>query len=319
MFFGKMFRNFLFFLCVSPLMSFGVTGSITDPGFSEREALKESFFGPLRGSVKARVSRHLRRSGWGDFLSSAHRDNFFDRLFINTDFSLNYPLVEALPSLNSPLLFFVLSYTRPVYDIPEVMRHYCFKSHFCFGEIRAGVSNSFLKGDRLKIRYSVYLDVPVTSKQSLDQRKFLGIGSSLSVDRPFFSRAGFHVSGISSHFFDTAVYGSRYANKTGSRSNSIASVFNQAGLRLSPSGRPFIPVMLTYVSHLLALDYHTDWLQSISLGLSAVWPIGKRAQIVAGLVWGGAVFQKEWTARAKSAKPFNPDETYINGGFVYSF
>ena len=329
MFFGKVFKKPLVLICLfcvlRPCLSFGVTGSITDPGFSPEQTLTESSFGSLRGYVKTRFSRHLRRSEWKDFLSSTHRDNLFDKFFIKTDLSLTYPLTESFPSLkkslsfNDALLFFVLSYSRPIYDIPEVIKYYCFKSHFCFGEISIGVSNSLLKGESLKSLYSVYLNIPVTSKQSVDQRKIMGIGASLSMNYPLFSKTGFQVSGISSHFFDTAVYGSRYANEMGSQSNNIFSVFNQIGLRFSLSGKSFTPVILIYISHLLALDYRTDWFQNMSSGFSAVWSIGKRIQIVAGLGWGGAVFQNEYTAKAKTAKPFNPDETYINGGFIYSF
>ena len=317
----------IFLFCVRPHLSFGVTGSITDPGFSSEQAMEESSLRPLSGSVKARFSRHLRRSDWKNFLSPAHRDNMFDKLFIKTDLSLNYPLTESFPSLkksrsfNEAVLFLVLSYNRPVYDIPEVIRYYCFKSHFCFGEMSIGVSNPFLKGKSLKSSYSVYLNIPATSKRSVDKRKILGTGASLSVNYSPLSKAGFQVSGISSHFFDTAVYADRYANELGSKSNDIFSVFNQAGLRLSPRGKSsrLIPVMLIYISHLLSLDYRGDWFQNMSSGFSAVWSVGKRIQIATGLVWGGAVFQNEWTAKAKTAKPFNPDETHINGGFIYSF
>ena len=327
MLFSPVFKKSLvliFLFCVRPHLSFGVTGSITDPGFSPEQTLKESSFGPLQGSVKTRFSRHLRRSDWRDFFSTAHKDNLFDRLFIKTDLSLNYLLTESFPALkkslsfNEAFLFSVLSYRRPIYDIPEVIKHSCFKFYFCFGEVSIGVGNSF-KRESLKGLYSVYLNIPVTSKQSVDQRKIMGIGSSLSMSYPLFSKAGFQVSGISSHFFDTAVYGSRYANKQGSKSNDIFSVFNQTGLRFSLSGKSFTPVILIYISHLLALDYRTDWFQNMSSGFSAVWSIGKKIQVVAGLGWGGAVFQNEYTATAKTAKPFNPDETYINGGFIYSF
>ena len=309
------------FLSGYSVSAFGVTGSITDPGFLSEQKPEKSFFGLLRGSVKTRVSRHLRRSEWAHLFLMDYRDNFFDKLLMKTDLSLHYPLMEALPFLKSPvlsdkaLLFFVLSYRRPIYDTPEVIKWHCFKSQFCFGEMNIGISNPF---PPLKSQHSIYLSFP-TSKTTWDQKKIMGMGASLSRNYSLFSKADFQVSGISSHFLDTAVYRDRYANEMGSKSNDIFSAFNQIGLRFSLSGRSFIPIALIYASHVISLDYQREWFQGLSLGCSAVWSLNKRIQIVAGLNWGGAIFRHEYTARAKEAKPFNPDETNISGGFSYSF
>ena len=310
-------------LC-SPL-AFGVTGSITDPGFSSAQMPEKSFFGPLRGSIKTRLSRNIRRSDWENFFSPVHQDNIFDTLFIKADLSLNYPLVKMFPSLkksssfNKMLLLFVLNYRRPLYDVPQVIRWYCYQSQFCFGETSLGVTNSLPQKSLLNSQYSIYLNIPITSSKSYDRKKFIGIGSSLSLDYPLLSAQNLQMSGISSHFFDTAIYGSRYANEQGSESNEFFSLFNQVGLRFSYSGYSFIPVTLAYASHLLALDYQQEWLQGLSLGCSFVWSVNKRVQIVAGLSWGGAVFRHEYTAKAKEADLFNPDETFFNGGFSYAF
>lgn len=326
--FYKVFNKavLLFFsLCVCSPLTFGVTGSITDPGFSSEQTLEESFFGSLRGSVKTRFSRNFRRSNWRHFFSPVHRDNLFDTLFIKTDLNLNYPLVEVFPSLknsssfNKALLFFTLSYRRPLYEIPDVIKWHCYKSHFCFGETNIGISNSFLQKKRLKSQYSVYLNIPITSKRSYDRRKYIGAGASLNSNYSLLSNADFQISGISSHFFETAIYGSRYANEHGSESNEIFSVFNQIGLRFSPLKGGFVPAALIYASYLLDLDYQKDWFQGISLGFSAVWSVDKRIQIIVGFSWGGAIFRHEYTAEAREADPFNPDETFINGGFSYSF
>ena len=306
-------------------MAFGIIGSITDPGFSSERRLKKSFFGPLQGSVKTRFSRNLRRSNWKDFFSPGDRDNLFDTLFIKTDLRLNYPLIESFPALkdslsfNKVLLFFVLSYRRPIYDTPQMIRQHCFKSHFCFGEMSIGISNSFPKKSHLKSEYSVYLNIPQTSKRSYDRKKIIGTGASLSVNYPLLLKTDFQISGMSSHFFETAVYGSPYANEQGSESNDIFSVFNQFGLRFAPSEKGFIPIALIYFDYLFSLDYHKDWFQGMSLGFSTAWFVGERIQIVAGLSWGGAILRYEYTAKAKDAKPFNPDETFINVGISYSF
>ena len=340
-------KNFLILvLCASPGAAFAVTGSITDPGFASAQEEKqeqeqeEEIAGPLRGSLKTRFSRHIRRSHWKDFLSGEHRDSFFHGLLITTDLSLNYPLAKAVPffkdkpGFDKAVLFLVLSYRRPIYDTRDVIKHYCFKSYFCFGETSVGLSRSLPPAKLLTGGYSVYLNIPATSKQSLDSKKILGAGASLSVNYHLLSRAAFKISALSSHFFDTAVYGSRHADKHGSSSNDIFSVFNQAGLKFSPSSKSsaskssaskssalksLIPIAVAYISHAAALDYRTDWFQRMSVGLSAVWSVGKKTQIAAGFGWGGAVFRHEHTAYAKDAKPFNPDETRINGGFIYSF
>lgn len=319
-------RFILWFVFLSgySVSAFGVTGSITDPGFLSEQKSEQSFFGLLRGSVKTRFSRHLRRSEWPYIFSLDYRDNFFDKLFMKTDLSLNYPLVEALPFLKSPvlsdkaLLFFVLSYRRPVYDTLEVIKWHCFKSHFCFGEMSIGISNPFPSKNPLKSQHSIYLSFP-TSKTAWDQKKIMGMGASLSMNYSLFSKADFQISGISSHFLDTAVYGDLHADAQGSKGNDIFSVFNQVGVRFSLSGRSFIPIALVYVSHAFSLDYKREWFNGLSLGCSAVWSLSKQIQIVAGLNWGGAIFRHEYTARAKKAKPFNPDETNISGGFSYSF
>ena len=338
-------KNFLILvLCASPGAAFAVTGSITDPGFAsaqeEMEEQDKESAGPLQGSLKTRFSRHIRRSHWKDFWSREHRDSFFHGLLIKTDFSLNYPLAKAVPFVkdkpffDKAVLFLVLSYSRPIYDTRDVIKHYCFKSYFCFGETSVGASRPLPQGKLLTGGYSVYLNMPATSKQSLDRKKILGAGASLSLNYHLLSRAAFKISALSSHFFDTAVYGSRFADKHGSSGNDIFSVFNQAGLKFSPSSKTaasnnsaskssalksLIPIAVAYISHAAALDYRTDWFQSMSLGVSAVWSVGKRTKIAAGFGWGAAVFRHEHTAYAKDVKPFNPDETRINGGFIYSF
>ena len=318
----KLFLIVFFSFCSS--LAFAITGSITDPGFSSDKEPEKSFFGPVRGSVKSRFSRHSRRSPWENFFSLEHRDSLFDKLFIKTDLSLNYPLANALPSLKSPLLnksllFFVLSYRRPFYDTSEVIKWHCFKLYFCFGETSVGLSSPLPEKNRLKSQYSVYVNIPWTSKKTVDQKKIMGLGASLSASYPLFSKQKIQISGISSHFFDTGIYGSRYANEQGTQSNDIFSVFNQAGFRFSFSGRDFIPLVLIYASHLFSLDYQKEWFQGLSLGFSTVWSVGDRLQIVAGLKWGGAIFRHEYTPYAKEAKPFNPDETYVNGGVSWSF
>ena len=286
--------------------------------------MKSLFFGPYRDLLKPAFQEALEEATGEDFFSPAHSDNLFDTLFIKTDFSLNYPLSEIFPSLKESSLFhkmllsFVLSYSRPLYDTPEVIKWHCFKTHFCFRETSIGISNSLPKKNLLKSQYSLYLNIP-TSRKSIDQKKIVGISASMNMNYPLVSKTDFKVSGISSHFFDTAVYGSRYVNEQGSKRNDIFSVFNQVGLRFFHSGKPFIPAVLTYISHLVAMDYYTDWFHGLSLGFSTVWSVGKRIQIVAGLSWGGAIFRHEFTDQAKEADPFNPDETFINGGFSYSF
>lgn len=318
-------KVFLLIFSLCSFSAFGVTGSITDPGFSSEQRLKESLFGPLRGSLKTRFSRNLRRSDWRYFFSPSKRDNFFDTLFIKTDLSLDYPLAESFPALkesssfNEILLFFILSYRRPLYDTFQVIRRHCFQLYFCFGETNLGISHSFSWRGLLKNQYSVYLNIPITSKRSIDRKKFMGIGASLRVSYPLIGLKNFNISGMSSHFFETAFYGSRYSDEQGSESNEMFSVFNQLGLRFSPLKKSFIPAVLVYLDYLFSLDYHRDWFQGMSLGFSAAWFVGERMQVVAGLSWGGAIFRHEYTSKAREARPFNPDETFINGGFIYSF
>ena len=328
MFFGKLFFKIPFFLilslCMYSSMVFGVIGSITDPGFSSKRVLGESFFGPLKGSAKLKFSRNLRRSHWEDFFSSGKKDNIFDTFFIKMDLNLSYPLTEGLPSLKkSPffkdmLLFFVLSNARPAYDVPDVIRWHCAQFYFCFKDINVGISNSLPKIRNFKSRYSVYLTVP-TSKSSYNKKKFFGIGASLNTNSSLFLEEGFQITGISSHFFETAVYGSAFANESGTRSNDIFSIFNQMGLRFSYSENGFLPVILVYTSYLFALDYQMQPFQALSLGLSSVWSLSKKFQFVAGINWGDEIARHEYTSKAKEAQFFSADESFVSGGFSYSF
>ena len=324
-FFFKSCSLLIFSLCICPSLAFGIAGSITDPGFSSERSLEESFFGPLKGSVKMRFSRNLRRGNWEDFFSGMDKENFFDTLLVKTDLNLNYPLAESFPSLKESLvfkdmlLFFTLSYKRPVYDIPPVITKYCYKSYFCFEEVNIGVSNSLPKKYDLESQYSVYFTIPMISISSYDKRKYLGLGASLSTTYPFLSKGGFQIKGISSHFFDTAIYGDLHADEAGSKSNDIFSAFNQVGVRFSYKEKAFIPVTFLYLSHRSALDWDLYFFQLMSLGCSAVWSISKGLQIVAGLSWGGDIFQHEFTSEATDVDLFNADETSVSGGLRYSF
>ena len=300
-------------------------GSITDLSYTQERQLEESFFGPLKGSIKTKLSRNLRRGNWEDFFDRSKMNSIFDSLLIRTDLSFNYPLSESFSFfeksslLKDTLLFFTLSYKRPLYDIPEVTKNYCYKSYFCFGEINIGLSDSLPEKYQLKSQYSVYFTVPLSSKSSYDKMKYLGLGAFLQATYPFLSKKDFQIKGISSHFFDTAIYGSRYANSAGSQNNNVFSIFNQLGLVFSKKPQPLIPVILLYFSHHAVMDYNKDFFQLISFSGSAVWSISNRLQILAGLSWGGDIFQHEFSNQATDVDFFNADETFINSGFSYSF
>ena len=321
---GNGFFIFFFFSYSSSTMA--VIGSITDPEFSSEQKLEESFFGDLKGSVNMKLSRNLRRGNWDDFFSNSHKNSLFDSLLIRSDLNLNYPLSKTFSVLNESsnlkemLLFFTLSYKRPAYDIPEVIKNYCYKLYFCFGEISLGVSDTLLEKSQFKTQYSLYFTIPITSKSSYDQMKYFGLGVFLKNSYPIlFAKQNFQVKGISSHFFDTALYGSFYANESGSRKNEVFSAFNQFGLVFSGVKKIFIPRVFLYFSHRVSMDYDLYFVQLISFSSSASWSISQRLQVLLGLSWGGDIFQHEFSNQATDIDFFNADETSLNGGLSYSF
>ena len=153
--------------------------------------------------------------------------------------------------------------------------------------------------------------------------KYFGLGAFLRTTYPFFSTKDFQVKGISSHFFDTAIYGSRYANSIGSQYNDAFSTFNQLGLEIRlgffQKIQALIPVALLYFSHHAIMDYNLDFFQLMSLSGSAVWSISKKLTVLAGFSWGGDIFQHEFSNQALDVDFFNADETSISAGFSYSF
>ena len=310
-------------LIYSPF-SMGAVGSITDLSYSSEETLEESFFGALKGSFKAKLSRNLRRGNWEDFFSKSKTNSLFDSLLIRTDLSFNYPLSEVFSlsessRLKELSLFLTLSYKRPVYDVPQVIKQYCYQLYFCFGEISLGASDSLPEKLKLKGQYSVYLTIPITSKNSFDAMKYLGLGAFLQVAHPIFSKKSFSAKGVFSHFFDTGIYASRYANEAGSKNNNVFSAFNQLGLIFSIKKQPLLPQIYLYFSHHAVMDYNRDFFQLLSLSGSAVWAVNKRLKALAGLSWGGDIFQHEFSNQATDLDFFNADETSINGGLSYSF
>ena len=313
----------LFVFCISfSSTAFGITGSITDPGFSSEEELPDSFLGPTRGSFGIQLSRNLRRSG-DEFLSPYRRDGFFDTLFIKSDLNLVYPLSKKLSLLkdskffNETDLFFILSYRRPAYgDLKEVKR-YCFKLYLCFGNINLGISSPFLKGHYFKSQYSVYLSLPFTSKESLKKKQILGLGSSLKTEYALFSKGGFTLSAISSHFLDISAYGSKWGNVETSFYNEFFSLFNQPGLRLHYAKSALIPLLFIYGSHRFSLNLKGVPYNRASLGVSSTWSVSQALRVVIGLVWGDDIDKDP--ARVQKIKIFNPDSTFVNGGLSYSF
>ena len=83
-------------------------GSITDLSYSQERQLEESFFGPLKGSVKTKLSRNLRIGNRTDFFDRSKMYSVFDSFLIRTDLSFNYPLFEKFPSLKK-----ILSIQKP--------------------------------------------------------------------------------------------------------------------------------------------------------------------------------------------------------------
>ena len=324
--FSKWYKNLiiLIFFIYSPL-SISTVGSITDLSYSQEKPVEESSFGPLKGSVKAKLSRSLRRGNWENFFDRKKKYSIFDSLLIRTDLSFNYPLAETFDFfeksslLKDSLLFFTLSYKRPIYDIPDIIKNYCYKSYFCFGEIHIGLSDSLPKKYQLESQYSIYLTLPLSSKNAYDKMKYLGLGAFLQTSYPVFSKKKFQIKSISSHFFNTSIPGSRYADDNGLQYNEAFSSFNQFGLIFSKKEQAFIPIILLYISHHIAMDYNTDFHQLISVSSSAVWSINKKLTVLTGLSWGGNIFQHEFSNQSTDTDFLNVDETSIRAGFSYAF
>lgn len=314
------FIAFIILLGILPSPAFAITGSITDPGFISEEKQKESDF-PLRGALRTRLSRSVRRSEWKHFFDIDHADNLFSTLSIKMDLTLSYPVTKLVPSLEESYffdkessLFFVLGYRRPVYPDSYTLRLYCWKPYICFSDLSLGLSNTLFKKDRLSSSYSLYLSFP-TSVDSWDRKKIIGIGAAANASYLLLP----WISGISSHFLDVDIPYSMSADEQGMGYNNIFSVFNQIGLRLSYLKSAWIPMLLVYCDYLFALNYKMRRIHNISIGFSSVWSLSKQLQIVAGFRWGSDVFLPKDAAKAIKADPFNPDETYVNLGFSYSF
>lgn len=315
------------FMGLSPL-SFGITGSITDPGFSLKEKQKkpsESLLGPVKGSFKTRLSRNLIISE-DNFWSPFRRDGLFDTLSVKSDLSLRYALAETFSSLNDSRffdeldLFFVLSYRRPVYADFQEIKQYCLKSYLCFGDVNLGFSLPLsLKDSPFKGQYALYLSLPYLSKSFFKQKKLFGIGSSLSTEYPLFSKEKVQLSGISSHILNISAHSSKWGDNQQTFYNELLSLFNQLGLRFDYSKNPLVPLVLAYASHLFYLNLNGTPFHRLSLGFSSVWSVSRALRFVVSLNWGDEVLKPEGSADAVKTRLFNPNSTFINGGFSYSF
>ena len=320
---SKILLPLVLFLTYSPL-SHGTIGSITDLSYSQEEVPQESLFGPLQASLKFKLSRNLRRGNWDEFFSPLHTNNLFDTLFLRTDLSLGYSLSEKFSFFEQSSYFknmsafLTLSYRRPVYDVPDNIKGYCYSLYFCFGELNLGVSDSLPKKYKITSLYSLYLTVPMSSRRSYYQKKYLGLGAFFRATYPLLEQ-DLKIKAMFSHFFDTAVYGSRYANANGTAFNNVFSTLNQLGFSFSFKKSPFIPLLVVYFSHAGAMDYDLDFFQRMSISGSTVWSVSKKLQLVASLSWGGDIFQDEFSNKAQDIDLFNADETSASAGFSYSF
>ena len=153
----------------------------------------------------------------------------------------------------------------------------------------------------------------------LDKKKLLGIGSSLSAKYPVFLKGRFNVSGLSSHFLDISVYGSKWADSQQTFYNQFLSLFNQVGLQFQYSKNPFIPSGFIYMDHRFSLNLKGTPFHTISLGGSSVWSVSKALHLAVSLNWGDEVLKPEGTAGTAKTRFFNPDSTFISGGFGYFF
>lgn len=309
---------FLIFIIFFTPSSFGVIGSITDPGLSTEKKMEKPFFGPLKGSFKTQIFSNIRRKP----------DKFWffdDTLSIRNDLSLNYSLFEKFPSLkeshifNETALFFVVSYERPVYAVIKKINPGCFKLYFCFGDINLGVSNSFSKKDYLSGEYSIYLSLPFISKVSLNQKKMFGIGSSLNTYQSLISKNELQLQFISSHFLDIGVFRSKWGNQKKTYYNEIFSFFNQMGIKFNYSKYSFFPILFFYGNYRFSLNFKAAPLNKISLGFSSIWSLHKKFRLALGLEWGDNILKPENTSQAVDVRFFNPDSTFVNAGFSYFF
>ena len=309
-------------LTYSPL-SQGTIGSITDLSYSQEEVPEESPSG-LQGSLKFKLSRNLRRGHRDEFLSPLHYNNLFDSLFLRTDLSLGYSLAEKFSFFEQSSYFknmsafLTLSYRRPVYDVPEEIEEHCYQLYFCFGEVNVGLSDSLPEKYKITSLYSVYLTVPMSSKRSYYQKKYLGLGAFFRATYPLLEQ-DLKIKAMFSHFFDTAVYGSRHANAIGYLRNEVFSTLNQLGFSFSFQKSAFIPLLVVYFSHRVAMDYDLDFFQRMSISGSTVWSVSKKLQLVTSLSWGGDIFQDEFSNEPQDIDLFNADETSASAGFSYSF
>ena len=303
-------------LAAFSLPLWALSGSIIDPALSTSTEKTDQVV-----SLKLKVSRTLRVSS-EDFLNINKKNNIFDTLSVGADLTANAPLkrfsyFEDHGFFHSKSVFAVLSYSSSVfYNDPKMKRDHCWQSIFCIKHFGVGMGSAlFEKGD-FHGAYSVYLNLPVSKFRVQKQSFFLGAGVSLNTEYKLVSLSGFQAYALSSHFFDLDGYVYQ-DDKAQGNYNKPLSMAHQLGLRFDYSPSPLVPLVYVYGEHGSSVHFTGVFRQQVNMNLSALWPVGKKLRLTAGLRWGDEIFSPNVTTPTK--RKFFADDTYFTFGANYVF
>ena len=314
----SLFFCFIFSLGVMPLPGWALSGSIVDLDLSP---IKKEADQTIEKSFTLKFSRNLRRSG-EDFFDIDQKSNIFDTLSIGADLTLSAPLkrfsyCENYEFLTHKSLVMVLSYGSPVlYNNSKIKKDHCWGSVFCLRNLSLGVASAPFKRKNFHGTYSIYLNLPVSKFRIQKQSYLLGIGAALNMGYKLFSKKGFHISALSSHFVD--IDGYRYKKEKDHRSyNKPLSMAHQLGLQFYSPLSPLMPLIYIYTGHGSSLRFSGVFQQQANISLSTVWLVGKKLRLLIGLRWGDEVLSENIAATTE--KRFFADDTYVTFGGNYLF
>ena len=293
-----------------------LSGSIIDPSLSGGEERTDAAV-----SLKLKIFRNLRRPDEG-FLNINKKNNIFDTLSVSMDLTASAPVkrfsyFETPDFLSNKSFLAVASYSSPVfYNSPKAKKDHCWQSVFCIKNLSVGVFSSLFHGGNFQGTSFVYFNLPVSKFKIQKQSFFLGVGFSLSTEYKLFSLSGFQAYALTSHFFDLDGYVYK-TDKIQGDYNKPLSMAHQLGLWFKNTLSPFMPLVYVYGEHGSSVHFTGVFRQQANVNLSALWPVGKKLRLSAGLRWGDEIFSPN--VKAVRKRKFFADDAYFTFGVNYLF
>ena len=310
-------RTGLIILAGFSLPLWALSSSIIDPSLSMEAAEQtEPAF-----SLKLKILRNLRRSNEG-FLNINKKNNIFDTLSVSADLTVSAPVkrdsyFERYDFLSDKSFLVVLSYSSSVlYNSSKVRENHCWQSVFCIRNLSGGIFGPLFNRGNFQGTSSVYFNLPVSKFKVRKQSFFLGLGFSLNTEYKLFSLSGFQAYALSAHFFDLDGYVYK-TDKAQGDYNKPLSMAHQLGLRFGNSLSPFMPLIYVYGEHGSSVHFTGVFRQQANVNLSALWPVGKKLRLSAGLRWGDEISSPN--VKTPTKKKFFADDAHLTFGLNYLF